>query len=540
MAIPWKTAPVLTDAGMMLRALYRLPGYLRHPLTLPECRTILRQRLEQRESNWLDLVRRAIWTNAASPYRPLLHQAGCEPGDLERLARQDGLEGALQALLRAGVYLTVDEFKGRRPAVRGSAAIAVDHRQLRNPLSVPTLWAATSGSGGAATRIQFGMACVRDHAVNMALTLAARGGAGWRSAVWVARGLIPVLWYSALGGPPARWFMQADPRTCGLRSQLWWSIRMITTTSWLAGRPIHFPEHVPVDAPLPIARWIDSTLRAGEVPHLWTAPSAAVRLCRAAEEAGIGLAGARLTLTGEPITPARLAAICRAQVDALPDYGTVDSGGSMTGGCLSPAAPDDVHLFSDLNALIQGAGPPFPPRALFVSSLRPTTPFILLNVSMGDSATMAERRCGCPLEALGWRTHLHTIRSYEKLTAGGVTFEDSEIVPLLEDLLPRSFGGGPADYQLVEDEDGEGRPQLCLLIDPAAGPIDPAAVAEAFLDAIGRSSEGKRCMADQWRQAGLPRVERRSPQPTASGKILHLVAAHTTLGGASATPGGPP
>jgi hypothetical protein len=533
MAVSLKAAPILTDASMILRAFYRLPGYLRHPLTLPECRAILRRRMERREHDWLDLVQRTILANPASPYRALLQLAGCEYGDLERLVHHDGLEGALQALFRAGVYLAVDEFKGRRPAIRGSATITVDRDQLRNPLAVPSLWAATSGSRGAATRIQLDMACIRDRAVNMALTLDARGGASWRSATWTTRGLAPLLWYSGLGGPPARWFLQVDPRAQEVRAQLRWSIRMITWTSRLAGRPIRFPEYVPVDAPLGIVRWIDETLGAGEVPHLWTAPSAAVRLCRAAEEAGIGLAGARFTITGEPITPARLAAIRRAQADAVPDYGSADSGGSITYGCLSPDAPDEVHLFNDLNALIQADGPPFPTGALFVSSLRPTTPFVLLNVSMGDSATMTGRRCGCPLEALGWRTHLHTIRSYEKLTASGVTFEDTEIIPILEEFLPRSFGGGPTDYQLVEEEDSEGQPRLCLLVDPTAGPVDPAAVAEAFLEAIGHGSETKQHMVDVWRQAGMLRVERRAPQPTASGKILHLVAAPTNRSGGS-------
>jgi hypothetical protein len=254
-------------------------------------------------------------------------------------------------------------------------------------------------------------------------------------------------------------------------------------------------------------------------------------MCRKAEEVGVDLAGARFTITGEPVTDARLAAIHRVHGDAVPDYGSVESGGSVSYGCLSPGAPDDVHFFSDLNALIEAEGLPFPKGALLVSSLRPTTPFILLNVSMGDQATITERRCGCPLETLGWRTHLHTIRSYEKLTAGGVTFEDTDIIPFLEEVLPRSFGGGPTDYQLVEEEGDDGQPRLRLLVDPSVGPVDPAAVSKAFLDVIGSNSENKRDMAAQWRQAGVLRVERKAPYPTASGKILHLVAIPTGRSG---------
>ena len=39
---------------------------------------------------------------------------------------------------------------------------------------------------------------------------------------------------------------------------------------------------------------------------------------------------------------------------------------------------------------------------------------------MGNQAVVSERACGCPYQELGWTTHLHDIRSFEKLTAGGI------------------------------------------------------------------------------------------------------------------------
>ena len=90
-----------------------------------------------------------------------------------------------------------------------------------------------------------------------------------------------------------------------------------------------------------------------------------------------------------------------------------------------------------------------PPRALLLSSLRASSPLVLLNVSLGDQAFVERRHCGCPLESMGWDLHLHTIRSFEKLTAGGMTFLGSDVIRVMEDVLPGRFGGGPADYQLV-------------------------------------------------------------------------------------------
>jgi hypothetical protein len=522
------------DLIMISRIFRKLPVYLRNPLTISGCREILRQRLERREKNFLNLIKLSVFTNQASPYLSLLRLAGCEYGDIERLVLSDGVEYALRMLFREGVYLTIDEFKGRRPVVRGNTTIDAVLDRLRNPLSVPHLRSVTGGSRGTATQILLDMACVRDRAVNMYLCLNARGGAHWRNAVWSTRGIAPLLWYSGFGAPAARWFLQVDPGTLELRSQLRWGIKVITWTSRLAGVPIQLPEYVSVDSPLPICHWIKKTLSMGEVPHLWGYSSVIVRMCQAAEEAGIDISGVKFTITGEPVTDSRLSAIRRVHGDAVPDYGSADTGGSISHGCLSPMASDDVHIFSDLYALIQAVDPSFTKDALLVSSLSPTTPFIFLNVSLGDRATISNRQCGCPLETLGWGTHLHTIRSFEKLTAGGVTFEDTEVVRILEDLLPRSFGGGPTDYQLIEEETDNGQPRLRLIVNPTVGSIDSAALSRTFIDAIGEGSEHKRNMAAQLRQAGLLRVEREAPRSTAAGKILHLVTSSNIRSGDNA------
>jgi hypothetical protein len=267
-------------------------------------------------------------------------------------------------------------------------------------------------------------------------------------------------------------------------------------------------------------------LHSGLTPYLHTFASPAVRLCQAAFEARIELSGAHFTLGGEPVTEARMAVVRRVGAHGLPRYGSADTGGSIGDGCLTPEVVDDVHLFHDLQAVIQpgpeGESFGLPATALLISSLRPTAPFILLNVSMGEQAVMTQRACGCPLEGLGWATHLHTIRSYEKLTSGGMTFLDTDVIGVLEEVLPARFGGAPTDYQLVEDEADDGSPRLRLLVHPAVGPLDTEAVSKTFLSAIGAGAGVERVMSLLWRDAGLLRVERLAPRTTASGKVLHL------------------
>ena len=517
-----------------LRLVAGLPAYLRHPLSVSESRAILRRRLERRSDDFLDLAKRAVFGNRESPYLSLLDGAGCEYGDLERMVRRDGLEASLLTLYRSGVYLTSDESKGRLPVLRGRASVAVDPSRLRNPILCPQYLGTTSGSRGQATTIPLDLACIRDRAVNMLLALDTRGGAGWRNAVWAIPAVAPILWYSACGGPAAKWFWPIDPKTSGLHPRYRWSARAITWTGRLAGVPMPAPECVPPDAPLPIARWMERTLHEGQVPHLWTFPSSAARLCLAAEDAGIDLAGAQFTVTGETVTDARLSAIRRVGAGVAPDYGSADSGGSAACGCLAPESPDDVHVFSDLNALIQADAGPFPAGSLLLTSIRPTAPFIFLNVSMGDRAVVSDRRCGCPVEALGWTRHLRDIRSFEKLTAGGVTFADRDVVRILEEILPRRFGGGPADFQLVEDEAGDGHPRLLILARPSVPAFEPDDVIDVFLRALGADSETGRVMALQVREAGFLRVERRAPLAAASGKVLHVWSRSAAPPGGSA------
>ena len=278
--------------------------------------------------------------------------------------------------------------------------------------------------------------------------------------------------------------------------------------------------------PRPIVRWLTEVLQGGSIPHLSTYASAAVRLCEAARAANVSLEGAQFTLSGEPITEARLATVLRAGVTAVPQYGASEAGGTIGHGCLAPAEADDIHLFDDLRAVVQPedvATSDLPPTGLLFSTLRSTAPFYLLNVSLVYWQILGRRNCGCPLDRLGWSTYIHTIRSYEKLTSGGIRLFDSELIGVLEKTLPARFGGGPTDYQLVEDVGDDGQPRLQLVVDPSVGALDATALTDAFFAAIGEGSGAERVAGLLWRDSGFLRVARRRPTAGPGGKILHLV-----------------
>ena len=78
----------------------------------------VRERLATRPDRFLHAVRRLVYDNSKSPYRRLLDWAGCEYGDLEQSVAVRGVDGALEQLRDAGVYLTLEEFKRMRPISR--------------------------------------------------------------------------------------------------------------------------------------------------------------------------------------------------------------------------------------------------------------------------------------------------------------------------------------------------------------------------------------------------------------------------------------
>jgi hypothetical protein len=216
---------------------------------------------------------------------------------------------------------------------------------------------------------------------------------------------------------------------------------------------------------------------------------------------------------------------------ATPHYASMEAM-TIGEGCLAAEAPDDVHVFDEVNALIQpgsaantAAG--LLPESLLFTSLLPSAPLILLNASLGDTGTLRRRDCGCPVGRLGWGLHLHTIRNPQKLTAAGMTFLDTDLARVLDEVLPARFGGGPTDYQLVEQEAPSGQSCLRLLVSPRVGSPSLAVVKEVFLAAISTGHGAERVMGTVWRAADLLQVERRHPRTGFSGKILHLHQAAT-------------
>jgi hypothetical protein len=514
----------LADLGAFGRYAFGLPRWLRAELGPEQAREHLRRRLEARAPSFLGLIERAVYGQDTSVYRRLLEHAGLERGDVAALVREHGIEGALERLHAAGVYVTVDEFKGRRPIERGNLVLPTRAADFDNPLSKLVYASRTGGSRGTPRRVGFDFGHMTSQAIYRSLFvqafgLAARPGGIWRAAPPGSAALGAILGAAKIGTPVERWF--SPSRVSDHAREL-----LLTAYSVAGGRfagtRVPWPEYVPVDSAATVARWLAEKKRAGTPAFMSTTSSSGVRACLAAREGGLDISGTFFRFGGEPYTRGRADVITEAGCKAVSNYSMTEIGRVGTA-CASPAALDDLHLTIDQLGVIQrertfdGAAV----SVLTFSTLRPTAPKLMLNVESDDYGVLERRSCGCPLGELGLDLHVQGVRSHEKLTSEGMTFLGSDLIQLVDEILPARFGGHPTDYQLVEEE-VSGLPEVRIVVSPRVGVLDEDAVVAAVISKLAEGPRYRKMMAGVWEAGEMLRVVRREPYTTGAAKILPL------------------
>ena len=437
------------------------------------------------------------------------------------------IEGALSALCAAGVYITLEEFKGRTEAVRGSQRFAFAEPDFNNPHVSSHLEIRTGGTRGAGTLLKLDLAFIADRALATALAYEAHGLNDYDRALWQIAGLRPILQYTKAGMAPIAWFYPVKPLPFASHA----IVRYLAALAKLFGHSLPTPVFLDIGEPERMAAWLAKRAREHKPICLTTYASSAVRVAAAASTMGLRLANVAFIVIGEPFSEARRKVVEDSGAYAVVGYG-FNEAGTVGFGCREPLVSDDVHLFSNVYALVQRsrsvAGSGSAVDAFLWTSLLTSGPKVLLNVESGDYGIVDTRSCGCLLGEIGLTTHISQIRSYEKLTTEGMTFVHSELLPILEEVLPARFGGASTDYQLVEEVRDGGLAELVLIVSPHVGTVDEEAVRDAFLKEIGRDGWSERLMAGVWSRAGSVTVRRQQPVATKAGKILpfHLVMTH--------------
>ena len=436
------------------------------------------------------------------------------------LVAQNGIEGTLEILRGAGVYVTYGEFKGREPIRRGSLVIPVESEHFDNPLLKRSIRTSSGGSRGKPAPSAVSLEHIADFAPLWGVWFDARG--------WMEREF--VIWATAHLGMTERYLYTSK---YGVRNEKWFSAGltarlqdrvMSSLTHGLVRLAAGLPraEFVPFDQPERVCAFLHDAGRQGRKICLNTSPSAGVRISMYAQAHHISLQHVAVLCGGEPLTPTRKTMIEASGAEAVATYGSSEAGGIGVQ-CQNSQLTDEVHVFSDAVAVIlHPLAEPIESeaQAIAFTSLLPSIPKILFNTIIGDYGVLSEKDCACGLGALGYRTHLHSIRSFEKFTGDGVTVLGADILQVIDQVLAPRFGGSGLDYQLIETQDSRGIAAYTLRISPSVGKIDERACLEAFKQALIEQRAPYRLMLELWDRVSPIQILRAPPLMTSRGKIL--------------------
>jgi hypothetical protein len=494
----------------------------------------MREALASREERFLHILEHRVYARRSSPYRHLLEHAGCALGDVRDLTRRHGLEGALRRLAEAGVYLRAAELKGKEHVVRGSLRFRVEPAALR--MVFRGFESQSSGTNNPPQRGTSSFEWMAHQATAAGAFVLAHGLQSHRHSAYEPilpgqAGMMFMLMLARLGIPCERWFARRSPFRNRLE-QAYFSVlsRELSIVGTRAGPGFARPEAVGDDDLAVIVRWVAGSRSQGRRTCVRTAASNAARIATRAAEMGVSLEGVTFLASGEPMTEAKHRAIEAAGANTIVLYG-FEPGSVWAGqGCANPIHRDEMHLSLNTLAVVNPLALSWGERTvhpLLYTTLYHSAGRLLINAENGDYAELDERNCGCGMQELGLTLHVHGVRSYEKLTAEGMSYPVEELVDILESRLPAQFGGGPCDYQLVEEEGAGGQTRLTLRIHPRLGALDEARILSRFVEELGRADRNQRFVTETWRTSGTFRVARLEPRTSPRGKTLSV---HLTVG----------
>jgi hypothetical protein len=523
-----------------LRFLRGLRGAFQDRLTLDEAIAAVRESLTDREERFLAFVANHVYGNPRSPYLPMLEMAGCELGDLRNMVQDKGLEPTLLELRKADVYVSFEEFKGRKPIVRQGRELDVTPDDFLNPWLEAYLETSSSGSTGQPTKSRMsadGAVSVRSGVGNMILAHV-HGFLGQPKAIWnpilpTGAGLGQILRGVWSDQVPLRWFSPGSTRD--LNTSLLYRFYTYSLMVFLRrqGVPAPWPEWVPVEQGIKVAQWAVKMVKEHGGCVINTYPSLALRVSLAAQEYGLDLTGLTLTGAGEPTSDAKWRGITRSGPRWVPYYSLTEAG-NIGMGCANPQDGNDVHWMKGQVGMIQY------PRQLpesdltvnsfYYTTLRRTPTKVLLNMESDDFGVVEERPCGCPFEELGLTQHIRHIRSFAKLTAEGMTVAGTAMVRILEHVLPDRFGGTALDYQLQEAEDEQGFTRYDVVVHPKVQLEDEQALLRAVWEGLKQAGPGEDVSQSMWQQAQTFRIKRAEPIWGTGGKF-HPLVRHMAIDG---------
>ena len=482
--------------------------------------------MANRERSFLETARRSVFTHPENPYYRMFKLAGCHYEDLEHGVERKGLEPFLAELHRAGIYLSHDEFKCKKPIIRSGETIPANSRSFLNPLVSGSYEARSSGSrsSGTITRHNIQNQLYREcysHFLKREFDLENRAHIGVMPILPSAWGIGTCVKAARGGDPVKRWFSAGGSiRNSG-------HYRVVTkftiALAKLMGANLPFPTYLRRDDFSQVAEWIAKRKKEGILCWVNGVVSPCVRVAAAALENCFDIQGTLFRVGGEALTDAKRRVMEDAGAEVFPYY-HIHELGPIGQSCRQMREGNCVHIQKDAVAVVSYTRPaPLTStevNSLLFTSLLPHAPRVLINVEMDDAGVIGPARCDCAFSKAGFTEQISEIHSYGKLTGQGITLVGADVLRILEEVLPQKFGGTPGDYQLVEADTGR-QTEITLRVSPRTGVTSTEEVREGFLQEV-RKLYGGSLSYRQWTQAAAMSAVLGEPYATVSGKILPL------------------
>lgn len=501
----------LRQLRQLLQLGWAVPVQLRHPVTAEQARVLIREQLANRAERFLSATRQLIYANPVSPYRQLLLWAGCDWSDLCRSVASRGVEGALEQLRDAGVYVTLEEFKRQTPIMRAGLTLEPSESDFDSALLTgAAIEGASSGSRSRPSRVTYTWPSIAEQSAHELVLYEQHGVSDAPVALWYpappgVAGVHNLLMDLKRGRAPAKWFSQVDPARSAMSLATRGALPAIRWFGRLAGMTVPAPEFADLEHADRVLDWMRGTC------VVRTFASSAVRLAGRARARGRDLTGATIFTGGEPLTDSRRAFIESTGAKVYPRYVATESG-LIGAGCAYRTSTDDMHVYTDRVALIAGQD------GLLVSTISVHTGKVLFNTSLGDAGALTTRECACELGRLGFTTHLAHVRSQQRLTVEGMSVLASDVDAAIANAM-RQAGGQPDSYQYREASESHGLHCIIVAISPDVGHLDEFAFIAAVYDGLRARGPALILAADLWQQAGALRIVREHPRFTAGSKL---------------------
>jgi hypothetical protein len=511
---------MLAEVGKYARMLRAIVQHLRSPLE-PDPEGIIRKEMEERTDNFLAHAA-TVMSMPGHPYAVMFSLAGCSYADLEAAARRDGVEATLQKLLEEGVFLTHDEFRGKKEIVRSGRHIPALASMWNNPASKGGYVQSSSGTSGRPVTTFQSVAAAR-HGESMGRLFLrefdfSRGARVSVAPILPGFGLLSAISVGRLVGGYDRWFATGGATWKNLHYRI--ITRLLVAEAKLLGLHAPYPIYLKQNDFRPAAEYIKKRLDAGEPAGMNGFVSAIARVAEAALSAGLDLTGCSALTGGEALTDAKRQLIESAGIKVYSSYGTTDFGG-IGMPCSQMNTGNCSHVMKHAIALIsrteESSWTDTRVNSLYATSLLPIAPRIFINAEIGDTGIIEKATCDCSFSKLGFDLQVRDVAAISKVTAQGVTIETSELVPLLEEKLPARFGGHSGDYQLCETEAGS-QTEIVLRIRPGVSASAPVDILKYFSDEVKRVYGGSLSVVSWLHSEGM-RAEVVPPVLAATGKF---------------------